>query len=114
MPRLRRVFGTGPDTVAQVAAWLRGKARLLDRESAGAGLAAGSLWALGNFASVHAVAGLGQAVGFPLTQVCVLVSSLYGVCCFGELPGHRARGLFFTAAGVVLFGAVLLAGSRDG
>ena len=51
-------------------------------------------------------------MGFPLTQVCVLVSAGYGVACFGELPGREARLLFFLAACVVLLGAALLAGAR--
>jgi hypothetical protein len=38
--------------------------------TAEAGFACGGLWAAGNFLGVHATLGLGQAIGFPLTQVC--------------------------------------------
>ena len=72
-----------------------------------------ALWAVGNFCSVHATAGLGQAVGFPLTQVCVLVSATFGILFFGELADARARALFVAAAATVLAGAACLgAGQR--
>ena len=68
---------------------------------------------MGNFCSVHATAGLGQAVGFPLTQVCVLVSAMFGILFFGELADARARALFVAAAATVLAGAACLgAGQR--
>ena len=70
----------------------------------------GALWAAGNFCALRAVAGLGQAAGFPLTQVCVLVSAALGVFGFGELAGPGARPIFAAGAVAVLGGAALLGG----
>lgn len=96
---------------AAAAAWRRGGAASTDAKRAG--VACGALWAVGNFCSVHATAGLGQAVGFPLTQVCVLVSAMFGILFFGELADARARALFVAAAATVLAGAACLgAGQR--
>ena len=72
------------------------------------GLATGALWASGNVLSVHATMRLGQAVGFPLTQVCVVISALYGILYFGELRLARARVLFAGSSAVVLAGAAAL------
>lgn len=93
----------------------RRRGATLSPGGARAGVAAGALWAVGNFAGVHATAGLGQAVGFPLTQVCVLVSAGLGMTFFGELAAPRPRAIFLAAAATVLAGAALLgSGTRAG
>ena len=69
------------------------------------GVCCGGLWAVGNVLSVHATMRLGQAVGFPLTQVCVLVSALWGILYFGELRDRQALALFGASSAVVLAGA---------
>ena len=51
-----------------------------------------------------------QAIGFPLTQACVVVSALWGIVGFGELKGRRAR--FALASALVLAGALALASMR--
>ena len=56
-----------PLLLSFAAGWRR--RRVLSAPCAGAGIAAGALWAAGNVLSVHATMRLGQAVGFPLTQV---------------------------------------------
>jgi hypothetical protein len=86
----------------------RGMPSFLRLPCALAGLATGGLWAAGNVLSVHAAMRLGQAVGFPLTQVCVVVSALYGVFVFGELRARAARVLFGASSAVVLAGAAAL------
>ena len=48
----------------------------IDPGTGSAGLACGALWAMGNAMSVHATLGLGQAIGFPLTQVRCLCTAL--------------------------------------
>ena len=74
----------------------------------GAGVAAGALWAAGNVLSVHATMRLGQAVGFPLTQVCVVVSALWGILYFGELRDRTALRIFAASAVLVLAAAAAL------
>ena len=74
-----------------------------------AGVASGVLWNAGNVGSILAVLPpLGLTAGYPITQSCLLVSGLWGICAFGELRGARAIGGFFAAALVVLSGAALL------
>ena len=58
--------------------------------------------------SVHASMRLGQAVGFPLTQVCVVISALWGIGYFGELQHCAALATFGGSAVVVLAGAAAL------
>jgi glucose uptake protein GlcU len=92
----------------------RSPARFLNLSCALSGMSCGALWAAGNVLSVHASMRLGQAVGFPLTQVCVVISALWGILFFGELPQPRARALFASSSVVVLAGAVALKASGGG
>jgi glucose uptake protein GlcU len=92
----------------------RSPARFLNLSCALSGMSCGALWAAGNVLSVHASMRLGQAVGFPLTQVCVVISALWGIFFFGELPQPRARALFASSSVVVLAGAVALKASGGG
>lgn len=59
------VRGSGPGA----APWAEQRRSLED--AALPGLCCGGLWASGNVLSVYTTLRLGQAVGFPLTQVCV-------------------------------------------
>ena len=88
------------------AGWRR--RRVLSPQCVGAGVAAGALWAAGNVLSVHATMRLGQAVGFPLTQVCVVVSALWGILYFGELRDRAALRIFAASAVLVLAAAAAL------
>ena len=81
---------------------------MLSAPCAGAGIAAGALWAAGNVLSVHATMRLGQAVGFPLTQVCVVISALWGILYFDELRDRTALLVFAASAVLVLTGAAAL------
>merc|ERR1712187_83525 len=67
------------------------------RRAALPGICSGVLWASGNTLSVHATLRLGQAVGFPLTQSCVLVSGLWGIFYFRELTDRKALAMFASA-----------------
>lgn len=73
------------------------------------GLTVGYFWAAGNACSVHATAYLGIALGFPLTQTCIVVNALWGLILFNEMPNCPRR--LACAAGIctILTGAVLLA-----
>ena len=88
------------------AGWRR--RRVLSPPCVGAGVAAGALWAAGNVLSVHATMRLGQAVGFPLTQVCVVVSALWGILYFGELRERTALRTFAASAVLMLAAAAAL------
>ena len=72
-----------------------------------AGLSSGAMWAAANVLSVHATMRLGQAVGFPLTQVCVVISSLWGICWFGELGDAKAPLVFVAASSAAVLGGAL-------
>ena len=82
--------------------------RFLNLPCALTGVGSGALWAAANVLSVHATMRLGQAVGFPLTQVCVVVSSLWGILYFGELRDRLALTVFACASLLVLAGAAAL------
>ncbi|CAK0871100.1 unnamed protein product [Prorocentrum cordatum] len=47
--------------------------------AAAPGLVTGAYWAMGNFASMFAMTYLGQTIGFPLTQTCIVVGGLWGI-----------------------------------
>jgi len=76
------------------------------------GMVTGILWTMGNFLSVHATKYLGMAVGFPLTQTCILINAVWGIAFFGEmeLSCQRRDVLlpFCLALFCIILGAVLL------
>jgi len=72
--------------------------------SIGCGLA----WNCANVGSLWAVQGLGFAVGFPLTQLALLVSIGLGVFVFHESPLPKQRKILAAAAASLLLGAGLL------
>lgn len=71
------------------------------------GILTGSFWCMGNFCAMFATVYLGQTVGFPLTQLCLVVSGLWGILYFREVRGSAAIATFALASAVVLGGAVL-------
>lgn len=70
-------------------------------------------WNCANIGSLVAVSALGFAVGFPLTQLALLVSISWGVFRFGESPLPSQRRFLALAAISLLFGAALLGLSRQ-
>eukprot|EP01103_Thecamoeba_quadrilineata_P004122 TRINITY_DN13848_c0_g1_i1.p1 TRINITY_DN13848_c0_g1~~TRINITY_DN13848_c0_g1_i1.p1 ORF type:complete len:369 (-),score=38.62 TRINITY_DN13848_c0_g1_i1:93-1199(-) len=72
------------------------------------GTITGILWSLGNFFSIYATKYLGLTIGYPLTQVALLVAGLWGVFYYREIKGAQTIGFFFISAAVLLGGAVLL------
>ncbi|KAL3933808.1 MAG: hypothetical protein SGPRY_000121 [Prymnesium sp.] len=82
--------------------------KLLSLPCALSGLGTGAMWAAGNILSVHASMRLGQAIGFPLTQVCVVISALWGILYFRELRHPLALKVFGVASCTVLVGALFL------
>jgi glucose uptake protein len=68
-------------------------------------LLAGLVWNVANVASFYAISGLGLAVGFPLTQLALVVSLAWGILAFGEVPGRKARLRIALGAALLLAGA---------
>lgn len=75
------------------------------------GLISGALWSVGNVCATYAsLSPLGLTVGFPLTQVSLLIAGLYGIILFREMSGVRSIGQFiFSACLLLLPGCMLLA-----
>jgi len=67
----------------------------------------GSFWGMGNFCAMFATVYLGQTVGYPLTQLCLIVGGLWGILYFREVRGSAAVATFALASAVVVGGAVL-------
>jgi len=72
------------------------------------GICAGFIWNLGNYCSIYATIYLGLTIGFPLTQLALLVGGLYGIFVFREITSWFAIIFFFISAGILLGGAALL------
>lgn len=76
------------------------------------GIGAGLLWNVANVSSFLAIESLGYAVGFPLTQMALLVSIFWGVMFFGEAPTRTHLRRLGVAAVLLLGGALCLALGR--
>lgn len=76
---------------------------------------AGILWLLGTHGSFAAIAEdgpLGYGIGYPLTQLNLLVNIAWGVLVFKEYPTKKERLRLGAAATIILTGAVLLTLSK--
>jgi len=71
------------------------------------GVLTGVFWACGNFCSFFATLYLGQTIGFPLTQTCIVVCGFCGILVFDELQGSASRVCFGFGVVLVVIGAVL-------
>ena len=67
---------------------------------------AGVMWAAGNFFSMIAVLNLGQAVGYSSVQASILVSGLWGMFYFKEIPTEKQR--HWLASAVVATAGIML------
>jgi len=74
----------------------------------GVSMGCGLAWNLANVGSLIAVRQIGFAVGFPLTQLALLVSISWGIFAFGESNTPRQRRNLLIAAILLLSGAALL------
>ena len=78
----------------------------------------GALWMVGThgcfwaIASIEAGGQLGYAVGYPLTQLNLLVNLCWGVLVFGEYKSVKERIKLLLATFIILAGAVLLTLSK--
>ena len=78
------------------------------RELGCAGVMAGILYSLGNFASIMAVSYLGQGVGYSFCQTSILVSGLWGIFYFKEITGRETIIKWFLSALVTVLGIIWL------
>jgi hypothetical protein len=72
------------------------------------GLISGLLWSTGNMASIYAVLGLGQAIGYSCSQGAILVAGLFGIFYYREIRGVAIAHWLIWAA-VTVGGIVMLA-----
>ena len=72
-----------------------------------AGFISGVIWNIANIFSFFAVGILGIAIGFPLTQMALFVSVLWGLFYFHEING-RSKILKLIVAAILLFAGSLL------
>ena len=71
------------------------------------GFLTGMYWAMGNFAAFYATIYLGQTIGFPLTQTCIVVNGFWGILYYKEIKGFYPVAIFVAAVAVIIVGAVL-------
>ncbi len=76
------------------------------------GITSGILWSLGNLAGVFAVATLGLAIGFPLTQLSILVATSWGLFYFREIKEKSKILRVLVGAIIIVLGAIFLAFAR--
>ncbi len=73
------------------------------------GAIAGVGWNAANLASFVAIASLGLAIGYPLTQLAILIAVLWGLLYFKEVTHRKSSLAIYTGAAVVLIGSAFLA-----
>ncbi len=71
-------------------------------------LLAGVIWTVGQQACLIALSHLGFAIGYPITQLNLLVSIFCGVVFFGEFPSAKMRVRLLTASFLIVAGAFVL------
>lgn len=76
------------------------------------GAFSGIIWNIGNFASFFAVLNLGISIGFPLTQMALFVSVLWGLLYFREIAGRKNIIKTIISSFVLFLGAILLSISK--
>merc|ERR1711957_66200 len=64
----------------------------------------GVTWAMGNFNAMFGTVYLGQTIGFPLTQCCLVLNGILGIAYFQELQGRGPIGLFCLASLIIFAG----------
>ena len=72
------------------------------------GMLSGILWSAGNAFRVFAVLYLGMAIGFPLSQLGLILSGLIGMIFFKEFSSWYSISMFSFATLLISAGAVLL------
>lgn len=75
-------------------------------------MGAGVLWMVGTHGCFWALNGLGYAIGYPLTQLNLLVNLMWGIIIFKEYPTAKERLKIVFAAMIILIGALFLTLAR--
>lgn len=73
---------------------------------------AGALWTLGSVACYTAVDILGFTVGYPLSQLNLLVAIAWGILAFGEFPARSERLRVLASALLMIAGGAVLSMAR--
>ena len=73
------------------------------------GTIAGVTWNAANLTSFIAIASLGLAIGYPLTQLAILIAVLWGLLYFKEVTHKKSTLAIYAGAAVVLIGSAFLA-----
>merc|ERR1712050_133545 len=71
------------------------------------GFFTGAFWGMGNFSAMFATVYLGQTIGFPLTQCCLILNGLWGILYCREIAGILPIGVFALGSVALLAGAGL-------
>ncbi|MBI4010024.1 MAG: hypothetical protein HY361_02410 [Candidatus Aenigmarchaeota archaeon] len=75
-------------------------------------LSSGIMWTIGNITSLLAINSIGLSIGFPLTQLQLLINVGWGIFYFKEVKGNRTILKIIIGSILLLIGAVLLALSK--
>jgi len=73
------------------------------------GLTSGIMWNIANLSSFFAVIYLGIAIGFPLTQLALLISTAWGLLYFKEVKGKNKIIKILMGAILIFVGGLFLA-----
>jgi len=73
------------------------------------GTVAGVIWNAANLTSFIAIASLGLAIGYPLTQLAILIAVLWGLLYFKEVTQKKSSMAIYAGAAAVLIGSAFLA-----
>jgi len=71
-------------------------------------LLAGLLWNFGNFSSIYATNYLGFSIGFPLTQLALVVAALWGILFYKEITNRFQIIAYIISCLIIVGGAFLL------
>ncbi len=86
--------------------------RRIQKELAFPGIVSGVIWNIANIGSLFAVNILGLAIGFPLTQLALFVSIVWGIVYFKEFREKRKKVMVLISAIILFSGALLLGLSK--
>lgn len=73
------------------------------------GFLTGFYWSCGNLCATYATQYLGNTVGYPLTQTCIVVSGLWGIFYYRELTAASQISAWAASATLIIVGAAMLA-----
>jgi glucose uptake protein GlcU len=78
-------------------------------------MCAGAVWSAGNTACIAAVTNpaIGLAVAMPIMQCGLFVAGIWGILLYKEIQGVRPLATYFASGAVLVFGAALLATSKQ-